>query len=360
MMSKSVDHAKHSPARSAFTLIELLVVMGIIAILATLAIATMAPILENSRVAATKAIIVQIDSQLRERLAAFNTLMENDARGSTTETMVKLIANTYSCTDADAKVLYRKIRYRMEFPQRVADLVFKADGTPSNYDSPLLSTIREAYPSDTLQELDSKISSSELLYLLLTEGRSLGTESYSVDGISAQYITDQDGDGFMEIRDAWGNELRFYASPTALFRPNPSVKDPQRPWLPAMNLALGARFHVSNIIGDDGSDSPREGSLYQDPLDRRAAVLTLWMRLKPPEDNPLTRAAFYYHPATYFSYLIISGGPDGDSGLWEPNFGSDKLPELDAARHAQPRNHDRNSIEFGAMFDNITNQNLRK
>lgn len=346
MMSKSVDHAKHSPARSAFTLIELLVVMGIIAILATLAIATMAPILENSRVAATKAIILHVDQQLQRRLSAFNELkdLKQDKGESVLENAVR-----------------KKHRYVQEFPQRLMDLYgltvtggnidWGASIAPTGItsreklvsDSPLLDVILARYikedgtkftftsPAErwqALKDLDdesSRISSSELIYILLTEGRALGTESYSLDGIPAKYITDEDGNGLMEIRDAWGNELRFYNAPTALFRPNVATGDEK------INLTQGARILFAGIPGDDGKTNPQSGELYYDPFDKLGRT----SRADPTFQR-------LYYPNTFFSYLIVSAGPDGAYGLEKPEgVGSGRL--------AQPTVRDE-------LFDNITNR----
>lgn len=317
-----------NPPRSAFTLIELLVVMGIIAILATLAIATMAPILENSRVSATKAIILHVDQQLQRRLSAFNELKD-----------LKQEKGDSALKDA----LKKRHRYVQEFPQRLQDLYgiydlndWAGNASPNDGDefanSPLLQVIADRYKNglyrsnpDGLHPESDNISSSELIYILLTEGRSLGTESYSLDGIPAKYITDEDGDGLMEIRDAWGNELRFYNAPTALFRPNVATGDEN------INLTQGARILFTGIPGDNGEDSPKSGELYYDPFDKLGRT----SRADPTFQR-------LYYPNTFFSYLIVSAGPDGAFGLEKPEgVGSGRL--------AQP-------TVLDELFDNITNR----
>lgn len=359
--------------RSAFTLVELLVVMGIIAILATLAIATMAPILENSRASATKAIILHVDQQLQRRLSAFNEL--KDLKPESGESVL-------------ANAVRKKHRYVQEFPQRLMDLYgtelawtqnsasitagptglgrsvkaakthdlisdsslfdvivaryIDKDGNKLNIPPPPASNLTpgssdwETARADRISAINTlnneknndgspRISSSELIYILLTEGRALGTESYNLDGIPAKYITDSDGDGLMEIRDAWGNELRFYNAPTGLFRPRVASSDVD------IHLTEGARIHFASIPGDNGTDTPPTGELYYDPFDKLGRT--------EPIDSTYTRL---YYPNTFFSYLIVSAGPDGALGLNEPEG-------IGAARLATPITQD-------DLFDNITNR----
>jgi type II secretory pathway pseudopilin PulG len=338
----NLPRKKPAHRHGAFTLIEMLIAIGVVLLLVGLLVSAIAPAIEGAKVTATRAIIAHLDSQLRIRLSALNTMMDTaDKKDSPTERAILRIMNDKGFNKNDAKAYYRKVRYRMEFPQQVKDLTFTGTGmesaerSPLAYaiDSPLLAIVKQALNTDSYSAiLNDQVSSSELLYLLLTEGHSIGSESYSIEGISSQYITDEDKDGLMEIRDAWGNEIRFYATPTALFRPDPAAGKDDNGLTP-LNLELGARFHFQTIPKDNST-----GELYQDPLDKLGRMA----------GRPQLTEANYYHPLTYFGFLIVSPGPDRELGLNEPNAAG-------LARHAQPLSTDKDSSEFQAMFDNITN-----
>ncbi len=292
---------------SGFTLIEILISIGIMALLSTILVIAIQPSLENAKISATKSIIAQIDRQLQARLQAFNKLNFEEPGNYV---VAQARRDGMNLTDAEAKALVAKSKYRLEFPQRLEDLL------EGGVRSPLMTAVKESLGLTDDQPIPATVtvSSSELLYLLLTRGRTLGTETYSIDGISSRYLTDEDGDGLTEIRDAWGNEIRFYNAPTRLFRPNGGD----------INLDAGATIHFSSIPRD-----PNE--LNSDPFDRLNR-LARYSALGPGR---------YYDFKTYFSFLLVSSGPDGDLGLAEPEGSS-------AERLAQP-----NSLE--QMFDNITN-----
>jgi len=333
--------AKPPLARTAFTLVELLVVIAIIGILVTLTVTAIAPSLENSKVTATRALIAQIDGQLQRRLAAFNAMdqeLEKTANYLFHSSLNS--SNRATMTQAIAEVAVRKNRYLQEFPQRLLDLYgmdFQS-GTMEGVspvqvtrDSPLVATLNEINPPPT------SISSSELLYLLLTKGRTLGNESYETDQINTKYLVDSDKDGLMEIVDAWGNELRFYNAPTALFRP----ADPSSTLSP-VDLTKGARVLFHTIPGDDKSPSPSSAELYVDPFDKTGKLQTLSFNWSlNGTAMPPVSAENYYYPSTFFSFLIVSAGPDGDLGLHEPD-------ETGFARLAQP-------VSLDQINDNLSN-----
>jgi|GEM_PF-3508836 len=326
------------PGRLGFTMIEILVVLGIIGLLVTLLVTAMAPSLENARIAATKSIIAQVDQQLQRRMMAFNAIDED------LQKVAEAVKANWPAGPSVPviKVLIKENRYLAAFPQRVQDL-FGMDGAiggsnPFTADAPLLNVVWKNYLDENKAPLSSltdlalpqhraRISSSELIYLQLTQGNSLGTETYSLDGISSTYITDEDGDGLMEIRDAWGNELWFYNAPTSLF---PRDSDNR------ILLNQGARILFSSIPGDNGQDTVESGELFFDPFDKLGRT-----------SNYIDTNKQFYHRNTYFSFLIVSAGPDRSHGLREPNT-EENIP-AQYLRLASP-------LSLDELFDNITNR----
>jgi hypothetical protein len=77
--------------------------------------------------------------------------------------------------------------------------------------------------------------------------------------------------------------------------------------------------------------------------------------------------SFYPTLDTYWTPLILSVGPDNDSGLFEPYQGTDTngdgVPDSDLGILAQPKHgaapYDIGADVFSAMSDNITNRNRR-
>ncbi|MCA9074133.1 MAG: prepilin-type N-terminal cleavage/methylation domain-containing protein [Planctomycetaceae bacterium] len=160
--------------RTAFSLIEMLVVIGILATLFGLAVAAVGTSLNAARVASTRATIKKVDTLLRDQFRGFQRQADIPKTAFDIETI-----------KADA---------RSGFPQRAIEF----PSWPANNDI---------------------YDSSELLYLILTEGRVIGATPVDADAFNGNEVADTDGDGFLELVDAWGNPLRFYRWPTRLLNP---------------------------------------------------------------------------------------------------------------------------------------------
>ena len=74
--------------------------------------------------------------------------------------------------------------------------------------------------------------------MILTQAAVFDTELPAAGDLKGVEIVDTDGDGLMEIVDAWGQPLRFYRWPTCLFRPAPRVS---RRLSRKLALAIGTR-----------------------------------------------------------------------------------------------------------------------
>lgn len=307
-----------APRRSGFTLVEVLMVIGIIAFLVTLLIFALGASLESARIAATRTTLMQLDSMLQQRLDAFNRL---DLRSQAQQFRTAYNnSNPQQITLDQAEFMVRKDRYKQLFPQRLEDLHGyngNAGGAGAHPNPP------NPAPSN----------SAEWLYWMLTNGTSHGLPTIDVDSINQNHI-DQSGTHPRFI-DEWGNPLRFYSAPTRLIKPD--------------GLNIGDLTAANALIAGLPT-----GSLNQDPWDP-TGMLVRW---DPTGDNPgpfqnsfnLQNAGaqqpfgsgLYHDPNTYFTFLIVSAGPDGELGMDEPTAaGASRLG---------------NVTNLDAVFDNITNR----
>ncbi|HWL10752.1 MAG TPA: type II secretion system protein [Planctomicrobium sp.] len=327
------QHNQNLPcsSRNAFTLVEVLVVIGIVALLVSLLIAAIMPSLENARISATKAIIAQIDKQLQTRMTAFTQLGELMKKDSSGPEFAKerneMADNTPNLSAAADAALRRKLTYLACFPQREEDLTLSPRGQTLQR---IIAAQREAIIATDSSYVSAPLSSAEILYLLITEGTAIGNETYSADNIPARHVADTDGNKFFEFVDGWGRPIHFFSAPTGLFPRNGDGN---------IDLSKGARFHFSVIPGDSGAAIAESGELYTDPFDRLGRLVG---------NSVVSNPSVFYHPNTYFAYLLLSAGADGETGLNAVNSGPQRL--------AMPLSTDSDSTEFGYMFDNITNR----
>lgn len=353
---------KPAGRRKAFSLMELLVAVTIIIILMGMLLVGMGNILGSSREAATRTTLKKVHEILKQQQNEFNLVRERTKIPRFNEPCLP------ESSEQLMEILHWKRKYREAFPQRYADLfdqmgkltpigkkvesiavrVLVEEGSPPT--PPNISNAAvEARMQQMLPNSDSvngKSTSSELLYLILTEGAVQGVATSDSDQFSANEVQDIDGDGLMEIVDGWGNPVYFYRWPTRMIRPcdpeNPTAAlavDPVRANLPAVSNQYWAILAGSNldsgILGRDGDD----------PLSWLSK--TIRTNLSVVELNSNNTCTFHT-PDTYAPLLVVSMGADQELGLFEPN------DTTNYGHLAQPSVRPEDAAD-SALNDNITN-----
>jgi prepilin-type N-terminal cleavage/methylation domain-containing protein len=342
----------HHRQSAGFTLIELLVVLTIIGVLASISFVVLADSLQNARIEATRATIGHLDIAMQDRLEDFERLNLDP------------IAERFQAANPNiplevAYLLIKKDRFRAAFPQREEDLWgFNGQSDepydPAAYgdDSPLLVAMWDAAAADWKTDswmgrnTASAADSAELLYVALTDGSAFGPPPPGIDRITSSHVGDTDGDENLEFLDDWGQPLRFYNWPTRLVRPEGPGED--------IDAALFA-LTVAVLTPDAPTLPPGTASLdfdlyahplNQDPDDVVGALsAAVALNIIPDLDESVFHTIDTWHVP-----LIVSGGPDEELGLNEPNA-------ADELRLAQPLAADSSDTDnLDLLYDNITNR----
>jgi prepilin-type N-terminal cleavage/methylation domain-containing protein len=381
----------NSRSHRGFSLIEILVVIGLIAFL-TAAIVVIMPRLGNaSKVAATRATIKKVDELLNDRINGFDRWIQtqNTLAGNNPPSYVvnSPFAGVYTQNPVLYKILATKYAFRAAFPQNFTEI------TPPPYNTSVHQQVTE---------------SAACLYIILTQAAVFDTEPPAASDLKGVEVADTDGDGLMEIVDAWGQPLRYYRWPTRLFRPVPpggavttagwnnlgpgpaptpaSLLVRSMPRLPLLQWAKNTNYAAGQFIqpatvpsgdvmmyqcGVSGSSGTSGGSepSWSSAMAVGAQTATdgniTWTAALDPltvdSDDPngvVTQAsnlvnesssATFHTWATYHCTLIVSAGTDGVLGLYEPfdttNFGT----------LAQPQFASNSAFNLDALTDNLTN-----
>lgn len=257
---------------------------------------------------------------------------------------------------------------------------------------PYASLIRERmqHPDKHLAETES----AELLYLILTEADILGASPVSVDEFSSSEVRDTDGDGLLEFVDGWGRPLRFYRWPTRLLvcgddGPNTPLGDTNgdsQRTMPGPAQRGSSNYDDSTrgvpdprlanlVISNLPSLRPDDESLKRDPGDPfnliYHQIIQRNTQRSAPTSDPRWNARLkleqlYHTPEIWHTPLILSAGPDGQLGLYEPCQWS-PYDQLNIYGHlAQPaRDHTRppsdsvnvlGDLSTHPLSDNISNR----
>jgi prepilin-type N-terminal cleavage/methylation domain-containing protein len=339
--------------RRGFTLLEVLIVVSIVALLASFLVMAIGSSIKQAREAATRTTLLKLDGLLQQRLDAFRVLMDtpqkqNELKAGLSAKQKELV-QTYPelrhvMNDKLVQLLIYKEYYRRGFPQRVGDNNFLG-----NTGQPFAGNV--ANPAE----------SSEFLFWLVTQADTFGVPAVDDSEFTSAEVADTDGDGRMEFVDAWGQPLRFYRWPTRLLRPTgpaipPSPLGTNLTWLnvPVTGRNLGSVL-MKGLPAAPTLNSGDADPLALDPDDRQGAVLASITRNADMSTATITsvlnRIEILFHtPDTYHIPLIVSGGPDKEIGLYEPNdianFGN--LAAVPAATITDPFN--------SALNDNLTNR----
>ena len=276
------------------------------------------------------------------------------------------------------EVITKKRLLQLSLPQRFAEMIDErqpatpgnpkglgADGIPDaiqfdevyksliTWNSPTPAIPASATPANHTQQTES----AELLYFALTRMEQFGAPATGTDDFQLTEVADTDNDGLPEFVDGWGNPLRFYRWPTRLVKPF---------GLLGLDQAYGTAG-----VDDDGNGSaddpivdideigfPGSDDTYIHPEIRRFAALYVqglprqpilvgspprpvqgdFDQLNEDGDDPfgvlldetkrLTRTQVNVFSSvnestfmtfdTYHKPLVVSAGPDGVLGLFEP------------------------------------------
>ncbi len=376
----------------AFSLLEVLIVLGLIAFL-TAAIVVVLPRLGNaSKVAATQATIKKVDELLNDRINGFNRWINTEntlgSNNAPSYVVSSPFAGVYTQNPLLYKMLATKYAFRTAFPQNFQE-----------------ATNLPAYNTSVHKQVTE---SAALLYLILTQAAVFDTEPPAAADLKGVEVADTDGDGLMEIVDAWGQPLRYYRWPTRLFRPAPAVAtvttagwnnlDPapaptpasllvrSMPRLPLFQWAKNTNYAAAQFIqpatlpsgdimmyqagvagtsGTSGGTEPTWSSALSVGAQTATDGNITWTAALDPltvdSDDPNgiasstyineSGAATFHTWATYHVPLIVSSGTDLALGLYEPydttNFGTLAQPQFDTT--------DTTGFARNVLTDNLTN-----
>ncbi len=285
----------------------------------------------------------------------------------------------FGVKDAVVAILAKKALFRFEFPQRFEELLSFGDpaisvpGLPQSMylaiaapaarvklslplTTPLTDPLIAAEVASTfaLGVSFPETESSELLYFALIKSGSLGAAAVDSDRFTENEIRDTDGDGLPEFVDNWGQPLRYYRWPTRLIDAAPILV----PFQPVLDNPNDNTDVLVNVDTDnDGTPDTIIGQRTITQTERDVANLLLKGLPPAPSmlpnnamprdlllidpDDPVGRLyaelenlngtngkptlaleyneAKYHTPDTFHAPLVVSAGPDGVLGLYEPN-----------------------------------------
>ncbi len=276
--------------------------------------------------------------------------------------------------------------------------------------------------TDTIDH-DPLTESSELLYFAITRLEIFGAPLIGIDEFRTQEVADTDNDGLPEFIDGWGRPLRFYRWPTRLFKPfgllgadgaagttgvddeidtttdvdtvdvtvngsNITIPDPDEIGWPGTDdvvIPTQERFVAGLYIEglprppimvlSGGVVRPVAGDydmLNEDPDDSYGVLLEEIRRQTATKSGMLLNVSEtrFHTLDTYHKPLVVSAGPDGVLGLYEPFYNEDinfnglfdaatddgnGNGTLDLGLLAQPVS----ITSPDAAYDDITNRNRR-
>jgi len=363
-------------SRRAYTMVELLIVITVILFLMAVSTMVVGNVITSARIKATEATITKVNGMVQQRQEAFQRALE---KADLTKAVNAFKAykgvifppeiDTFVVDSASEKtwqVLARKLYFRLNFPQTFSEVagfngkpgvpntdddgngvtdVYPAPtgvqfytglpdplelgkGTSTDDLEPYSNLIRDRMTNPTKHNPETE--SSELLYLILTGADLFGVPPVGEGEFSTSEVKDTDGDGLMEFVDGWGRPLRFYRWPTRLLRCGEDAftgdTNGDGSTTPAGPSAVPDPRYATMLVSTLPSLNKNDEQLKRDPDDGFGLIYTQVIKkntsssggLTPDLNARLKLELLFHTPETYHTFLIVSAGPDGDLGLWEP------------------------------------------
>lgn len=303
-----------------FTLVELMTVMAVIAILVGMMAVMMGSVRESARINQTRSLIATIDEILM-------TKWESYAHRPLPVTIPDLATYPNERIEVppreSARVRLMMLRdlMRMEMPDRYSDIstastivarAIRSDGSSQSFVNLPVAWMPPAavanYSSRVTSNADRLNGSSEMLYLILS--------TTSFNGISAlelipkRNIGDTDGDGMLEILDAWGNAIGFIRWPVGYINPGGSPVSPDE--LDFMQVDWGYSFDppapppsLKPLIVSAGPDAVFNLRFTQDP--ETPYRLMTWPLSQMSAAEREGRTSPYYYVDPYLRQYSANG-----------------------------------------------------
>jgi hypothetical protein len=234
------------------------------------------------------------------------------------------------------------------------------DGADNDQDGYIDNINEVTYPSNTatsafqaqvatlLGKHDHKTARSEMLYALLVEGQGPNGSFFNRSDFTNRDVADTDGDGMPEFIDAWGQPLQFYRWPifygiqTAATASASDSQQGFQPYLPTQRRQLdpldpnqlltsvawwSGASNVSFPSMLTPATAPNFSTAYTgSPASPQANAFMTYFHIII---DPLTtsnigaqtwdRTGLYRRRAYYSKFLVLSGGPDQEIGVFRLN-----------------------------------------
>ncbi|MDB5336699.1 MAG: type secretion system protein [Planctomycetaceae bacterium] len=337
------------PFRRGFTLIELLIVIAIIGLLMSIVGVAVMNSLSGARVAATKALMTKVQRQLQSRIEAVNRTYRSQQSSNVLFAEIGSIEKAASQAPGQRfntvkTALMHKAYLRAYLPQTWDEATF------------LLKKAGKTKPSP----VNSQTESAEVLFFFLSDASIIGFTPANQDLFAGSEVRDTDGNGAMEIVDAWGTPVRFYRWPTRLLRPAGYTGSPTM--IAATDVISKANFDRAQLLiqGIPTSlkvppSATNPGSFAQDPDDPLNVLVpgngwsTTAADLTTFESG--STAPFPFHtPFTWHTPLVVSPGSDREFGIY------DTSDPAHLGRLCEPYT---SGASEAYLYDNITNLNVK-
>ena len=242
------QHKQSSPRaslrRSAFTIIELLLVIAIVAVLGSLAVGVIESAQQDARVSATQARVQMIEKLMEVELEDYEVRRSPLPFNNIGALVARIVLRMeWNGAPANLRLHAKNLKRMITLDLIRAEMPDFQDGNSANlgqFPTPRFiryltedlkltegsggdidTIVRAAYQGHTTANVfrwtswqganaansDPSANSAEVLYRILSDLDVDGTNG--IDVLGAPAVGDTDGDGFLEIVDAWGEPLRF-------------------------------------------------------------------------------------------------------------------------------------------------------